>query len=385
MWQENSGVIQIELGEAVIDLTARKYQRSLFDKFMDKKKPEPAQLLLENIKALRGYLQQEENIYLPTINVRDAEYLDSQAARIYFGIEIAQFKVHQIDDIINPLLKKSRSYFAAYAEAKQLDAILAASATDASNGDYFGAFQKICYVFYFSALEDKALERNIALGYGGNYALRNGDYAHAHSYIAAALNGINSSSIFPAEIRASLSLDAGNILRIWGDISTDRQFAVKLYNFSAQNFQQCIEVARTCGDSVRLYFGLCGLAGIAYIFNDFDRTDVLISNARNLLADNDERKELTEFLLLVKTQRNNRLLAENAHLRVVIAELEKELKTKRFINQVGKFLIQLVIAPGINAVLSGMGFLGQNIKIANSRFDGPAQIGFKNYSQMLKI
>ena len=385
MWRENSDVIQIELGGAVIDLTARKYHRSLFDKFMDTKNPEPAQLLLENIKALRAYLQQEENIYLPTINVRDAEDLDTQAARIYFGIEIAQFRVQQVDDIINPLLTKSRSYFAAYTEAKQLASILTASATDASNSDYFGAYQKVCQVFYFSSLEGKAMERNLALGYGGNYSLRNGDYAHAHSYVTAALNGVNSSSIFPAEIRASLSLDAGNILRIWGDASPDRQFAVKLYNASAQNFQQCIKVAKTCGDAVRLYFGLCGLAGIAYLFNDLNRTDALVSNARNLLADNDERKELTEFLLLVKTQKNNQLLAENAQLRAVITELEGELKKQRFVNHVGKFLIQMVVAPCINAALSGMGLLGQTIKIANSHINGPAQIGFNNYNQMLKI
>lgn len=385
MWQENKELIQIELGDAVIDFTARKYQRSLFDKFMDKKKPEPAQLLLENIEALRAYLQQEENIYLPAINVRDAEDLDTQAARIYFGIEIAQFKVQQIDDIINLLLTKSRSYFAAYAEAEQLSSLLSASAIDASNSDYFGAFQKVCQVFYFSSLEDKSMERNIALGYGGNYSLRNGDYAHAHSYVAAALNGVNLSSIFPAEIRASLFLDAGNILRIWGDASPDRQFAVKLYNAAAQNFQQCIEFAKTCGDAVRFYFGLCGVAGIAYLFNDLETTDALISNARNLLADNKERKELTEFLLLVKTQKNNQLIAENMQLRAMLTELEGELKRQRFVNQVGKLLIQIVVAPGINAALSGMGLLGQNIKIANSHFDGPAQIGFKNYSQMLKI
>ncbi len=89
--------------------------------------------------------------------------------------------------------------------------------------------------------------------------------------------------------------------------------------------------------------------------------------------------------MLVKDRKNNRLLAENAQLSEIIKELEGELKRQRFVNQVGKFLIQLVVAPGINAALSGMGLLGQTIKIANSRFDGPAQIGFKNYSQMLKI
>ncbi len=263
MWQENNSLIQIELGEAVIDLTARKYQRSLFDKFMDKKKPEPAQLLIENIKALRAYLNQEENIHLPAVNLRDDESLDTNAARIYFGIEITQLRVQQIEDIINPLLTKSRSYFAAYAEAKQLAAILSASSTDAADSDYAGAFQKVCQVFYFSVQKDKAMERNLALGYGGNYSLRNGDYAHAYSYIAAALNGVNSSNIFPAEIRASLSLDAGNILRIWGDAVSDREFAIKLYKASAENFQKTIEIAKICGDAVRFYFGLCGLARLS--------------------------------------------------------------------------------------------------------------------------
>ena len=78
-------------------------------------------------------------------------------------------------------------------------------------------------------------------------------------------------------------------------------------------------------------------------------------------------------------------MAENAQLKGIIRELDRELKQQRLVNQMGKFFIQLIIAPSINAALSGMGLLGQNIRISDSRFTAPVQIGFKNYQSKIVI
>jgi len=385
MWQEDKGLIQVELGSSVIDLTTKTYDRNVFDQVMGTKIPEPGQLLLEGIKNLRESLDQQENLPLLTVNVRDDDSLDADVARIYFGIEMTQLRVKRIEDILNVLLSQTRKYFVTRPKAEDLPSILAASSADAGDNDYYGAFQKVCTTYFFSVIEERFVEQNLALGYGGNYSLRNGDFAHAYSYLCNALNGINSSNIFPAEIRASLSLDTGNVLRIWGDTQSDRETSFPLYEAAAENFAKTIEIAKFCNDTVRLYFGLCGLAGIAYIFDDLDSTESLISSARDLLIDKDERECLTNFLLEVLKTKNFRLMAENAQLKGIIRELDRELKQQRLVNQMGKFFIQLIIAPSINAALSGMGLLGQNIRISDSRFTAPVQIGFKNYQSKIVI
>jgi len=283
------------------------------------------------------------------------------------------------------LSSKTRKYFVTRPEEKDLPAILAASAADAGDHDYYGAFQKVCTTYFFSVLEDRFVEQNLALGYAGNYSLRNGDFAHAYSYLSTALNGVNSSNIFPAEIRAALSLDTGNVLRIWGDTGSDRETSLPLYKAAAENFEKTIEIARFCNDTVRLYFGLCGLAGIAYIFDDLDNTKSLISSARDLLIDKEEQDTLTNFLSDVKDKKISRLEAENAQLKGMLRELDRELNQQKFVNQVGKFFIQLIVAPSINAALSGIGLLGQNIKISDSRFEAPVQIGFENYQSKIVI
>ena len=162
MWQEDKGLIQVELGSSVIDLTTKTYDRNVFDQVMGTKIPEPGQLLLEGIKNLRESLDQQENLPLLTVNVRDDDSLDADVARIYFGIEMTQLRVKRIEDILNVLLSQTRKYFVTRPKAEDLPSILAASSADAGDNDYYGAFQKVCTTYFFSVIEERFVEQNLA-------------------------------------------------------------------------------------------------------------------------------------------------------------------------------------------------------------------------------
>lgn len=385
MWQVDQGLIQIELGTEAVDITAKRYERSLFDKLLGANAPEPAQLLLDKIGELRSIIE-EEGFSLPSVKIREESDLNPDVCRIYFGIELTQIHVQSVNDVIAILLRKTRNYFTERASEDKLAKFLAASTEDAKDNDYISAFQKVCLAYYFSVLEGQEIEKNIALGFGGNYSLRNGDFIHAYSYLVAALIGVHSSNVFPAEMSASICLDIGNLLRIWGDREADREQTIIFYKASEEKFQAAIDTAKICNDATRLYFGLCGLAGIRYLFNDFGGAASLIEESIALVSDNIEREHLKDLLYEIVRVDRDRLLSENNQLKAMLRDTEDQLKKQCFVNQVGKIFVQLAIAPSINAALSGMGLMGQqSIKIAGCRFEGSAQIGFKNYSQKLRM
>jgi len=408
MWTSDGQLIQIEYGKAIMDLTTERDDRSVLDKAMgwsvglsldigsirgkidESKRYEPCQMLYTNIGLLRAALEQK-GIHLPIVEHHHLvdqnidSTLPADTARIYFGIEIAQCRVRQLKDIMDVLFHKALEYSRQHPSTRSVGPLLEASADNAKSGDYAAAMQKVCLSYYFAKLQAEEMERIVALGYGGTYSLRNSDFRHAYAYIAAASSAVNSSNIFPAEMRTSISLDAGNTLRVWADRQANKEQANSIYNTAAQYFQAAISTADTSNDITRLFFGLCGLSGITYILNDLRTTDSLISRAIDLVSDKTEKEYLKDFLLEVRRLDRDRVLAENTRLKGMIKEMEVELKRQRFVNQIGKLALQLIIAPSINAVLSGMGLLGVTIRVTKCRFEGPAQIGYNNYRQMLQV
>jgi tetratricopeptide (TPR) repeat protein len=271
MWQPDGGLIQIEVGAEIIKVFTAPDDRGLFGRWFDDP-PEEGQLLIEATQLLREHLQQEEGLSLPQISYRDDTQLEDNEVRIYFGLEIQQFKINYKDEFHKFIVHKIREYNEVLINQESVTQLLLTGLEDVTQDNYQRAFKKYSIVYYHSLLQRYEIELIQSLSDSGGILLKSGDLKRALPLFVKAASLCNNPSIVDPIIKLQVHLNKAEALK-----------ALQILDEALCAYIIAANIALYSENYSHLFLALINIAQIQYLTENYEQSIFTLEQADELI------------------------------------------------------------------------------------------------------
>lgn len=386
MWQADSSVIQIELGCDVVRLFTSKDSRGFVGKLFGKAPPSEGDLIVSYTKQFREYLQNKENITLPSISYSDSNELKSNEVQVYFGLETDRFTISDGVDIFNFITAKIHDY-AALVTAKNHDinASLIEAIEDINAGKLQEALKIYSVIYYYCYSANNSFYMVRCLSDVGNIMLINGEIEKANAFFLKAATLCNNPSIVDPLVKIQVAINVASTLKI-----------LSAFDIAHSSYKTAANIAFYSGNKDLLFVALIGLAEIEFVTGDYEQSVFVLEQADSLLFSDEKNpdykvsRDIQKFISEIK---GLIISIISQRLKQVQKQLAEE-KAKVLFTDIFKTVGSLVFKLGVEYYsFKRFGEKGAGLALSlitnnttrNTTITNCGQVQFGNNSNMMSI
>lgn len=323
MWQSEGGLIQIEVGWGVIKAFTKPDQRGLI-KHIYQKPPEEGKVFREIIQQLRDYLQEKEGIFLPKLGYRCDNQLEYNEVRVYFGLEVHQFKIEETNELFIFLIQKLREYNMVSVDKDSIESLLLDCFEAVTQDNYQCAFKKYSMVYYHSFLQRYEFEIIQSLSDAGSILLKSGDLLRAFLLFDKAFSLCDNPSIIDPIIKLQVYLNIAETLK-----------TLQKLNEALYAYMRAAKIAFYSGRYSHLFLALINVAESQYLLGNYKQAIFTLEQADALILE----KDMPNFQISRNIQKSisgikdTLLLEQTQEIKALKEQKEKE-KIKYFFKEI---------------------------------------------------